>query len=465
MTDTTTTKPPATAATSTPRRATSRPTVSVRPAAVGALNVATIAGATVVTAGGGAVLAALAGGGALAAAAAAARKGRQAKAQRTATVKTSRSSTGSAGRAAGGGLGRVGRSAAGSPGSRSAGSRSGAGRGSAARGGGSGSKPSRGGLLPKLGRPGGGSTGRSAGAGRSGRTGSTSGSGHRRSGSAPGSSSRSPLTAGKVAAARRKIAARRQPGPRLSDAIRNATQPNPAGKKPTARDAFRTARRAVTGDNPKNRGPLRRATAGLIAGGIAAGKAAYDSRQRRRKRDAARRAKQDRITARRTGQPQVGTAVRRAVNPTDPTSKQRKPAPAPVRRRTQPAGTPAPVTEGLITMTNPLLAISEDFLAAAARNQPEGMLQVTAEAHLLPQVMENFVKAMKIRFDRAQEYPLHPSIKEMYGLVHRAQVAVQQAAEEIGPAIEKIHEAELHRLRNPRVGEDMFDISRNRGAL
>lgn len=118
-------------------------------------------------------------------------------------------------------------------------------------------------------------------------------------------------------------------------------------------------------------------------------------------------------------------------------------------------------------MTHPLLSISEDFLAAAARNQPEGMLQVTAEAHVMAQVMENLVKALKIRFDRAQEHPLHPDIKDMYGLVHKAQVAVQQAAEEIGPAIEKIHEDELRRLRNPtmRGDETMWDVTRNRGAI
>ncbi len=116
-------------------------------------------------------------------------------------------------------------------------------------------------------------------------------------------------------------------------------------------------------------------------------------------------------------------------------------------------------------MINPLLAISEDFMAAARRNQPEGMLQVTDEAHMLPVVMENIVTAMKIRFDRAQDHPLHESIKEMYGLVHKAQVAVQQAAEEIGPAIEKVHERQLWRLRNPGVGEEMWDVARNRGQV
>ncbi|MFG1659107.1 hypothetical protein ACGFIY_21500 [Micromonospora chersina] len=468
MTDTHT-APPTTAATSTPRRTTTRPTVSVRPAAVGALNAATIAGATAVAAGAGPVLAAGAGILALGATAVGARKKGQAKRERTITITRG---GGGGGSTRGGGLGRSG---AASPGSRSAGSRSGGTGGG--RSGGGGGKSRGAGLFGRSGGSGSGN-GRSAGGkstdSRSGRTrnGGGGNTGHRPAGSQPGSRSRSPLTADKVAAARRKLANRRQPGPRLSDAVRSALKPaaTPYGtpsRKPTAREAFAAARRAVTGANPKKRGTVRRAVAGLTAGGLAAGKVAWDARRRRKRREAARaRLNQRRIERlSNTSGKRVGTAVRRSATAVTRPAV-RKPAPAPVARRANANSNPTvDNTRGLITMTHPLLAISEDFLAAAARNQPEGMLQVTAEAHLLPQVMENLVRAMKIRFDRAQEYPLHPSIKDMYGLVHQAQVAVQQAAEEIGPSIEKIHEHELNRLRNQRVGEEMFDVSRNRGAI
>ncbi|MCG5464257.1 hypothetical protein MED01_002422 [Micromonospora sp. MED01] len=513
MSDTTTATPPATAATSTTRqRAAARPTVSLRPAAVGAVNIATIAGATVVAAGGGAVLAALAGGGALAATAAGARKKRQAAAQRTSTVRTVRSSSGPTGRGGGG----LSRSGAGSPGGRAPGSKpSPTPRGAGGRPTGGANSSGLGGLLRKRsGGPGGGA-GRGSGAGGGGGRSPAAGSGgHRRAGSKPGAASRAPLTADRVAAARRKLASRRQPGPRMSDAVRAATTPNGNGKPLTARQAFANARRGVTGDNPKRRGAVRRAAAGLLAGAIAWDKTQRAEWQRRKKAEAARKAKNDRIAAAKQGKPGVGTTVRRPADATDQTSNTRKPAPMPVRPELGPyLGTvvlprdvtcaicggqlPAnewayrtrsrgfigqccgrhvtaedlPVTsttnlnKGSITMTHPLLAISEDFLAAALRNQPEGKLQVVAEAHMLPLAMENFVKAMKIRFDRAQEYAFHDSIKEMYGLVHKAQVSVLRAAEEIGPSIENIHKHELDRLRNPRVGEEMWDVARNRGQV
>lgn len=111
-----------------------------------------------------------------------------------------------------------------------------------------------------------------------------------------------------------------------------------------------------------------------------------------------------------------------------------------------------------------LLELSEEFLAEAVRDQPEGMLEVVADAHMLPEVMDNLTRAMKIRYDRAQEHPLHHTIKDMYGAVHHVQAATTRAAEDIGPAIERIHKDELDRLRNPRQrgAEQMWDVRANR---
>lgn len=464
MTDTATTPAPA-----APRqRAAPRPQVSVRPVAVGALNAAVIGGATIVTAGGGLVLAAAGAGLAGVAAASASRKAgkaRAAKQERTIAFgrnatsgsvspsRAGRSSAASPGRSSGSRAGAGGRAAGASPGSKSGGSlvpKGRAGRGSGSTGGGRSLNP----------------FGKSSGSGRPGAA------GHRRAGSAPGSGgSRSPLTARKVAAARRKLQNRRQPGPRMSEAIRNATTPTPTGGKPTARQAFRDARRALTGNTPKRRGPLRRATAGLLAGGIAAGKAAYDARLRRKKRDAARQAKNDRINTRQQ-KPGVRDIIRQSggqtnqPNPTTNTTDTPVAKPAPI----DPApGTtkPAPATSGGPAMSRQLLALSEDFLAAAQRNAPEGMLQVAADAHMLPQIMNNFAHAMDVHYAQAQCQPLHPAIKDMYAAVRTAQWSVVGASEEIGPNIERIHEEELNRLRNPnlRGDESMWDVTKNRGAV
>jgi 3-phosphoglycerate kinase len=111
-----------------------------------------------------------------------------------------------------------------------------------------------------------------------------------------------------------------------------------------------------------------------------------------------------------------------------------------------------------------LLQLSEEMLAAAVRDQPDGMLEVLADARLIPQVLANVERAMQIRYDRAQRHPLHPAIRDIYGAVHRVQAATTRTAEQIAPAIERLHQAELDRLRHPRPGEGMWDVRANRGG-
>lgn len=463
MTDTTTTQPP-TAAPKPRQTRVTRPQVSVRPMAVGALNTATIAGATLVAAGAGPLLAVGAAGAAGVAAAAAGRRAGKGKASRQATQRTTTTRTTSGG----GGGSRAGRSSAGTPGG---GRSSGSGRPPSGARSGSAGKSS---LFPK-GRGAGGGSGaggrhRGSGAGTPG--------GHRKAGSKPGSNSRSPLTADRVAAARRKLAARRQPGPRMSDAVRAATGAGPTpGRKPTAREAFRTARNQVTGNNPKRRGTVRRAVAGLAAGALAAGKTAYDARRRRAKQEAARKAKQARIDARKQQQqakPGVRQAVRRpagaqgplkpgpvkgsVVVPSDgvccrckgqilkdewayPTPQgligpccgvymgpeqlatinmfdgntARKPAPQPVARRTEgsDSATTRPLTDrnGGTTMTSgpsamqKMLDLAEQMVEVATKfERPDGVMELLdREYKRLPDVQRTVAKAWKIMHERATD--------------------------------------------------------------
>jgi hypothetical protein len=111
-----------------------------------------------------------------------------------------------------------------------------------------------------------------------------------------------------------------------------------------------------------------------------------------------------------------------------------------------------------------LIAASEDFLAAAARDQPEGMLQVVADAHAFPAVLDNIASAMKIRYDKAQDLPIRQVIKDVYEAVHKASLALRDEAADIGPLIEKFHAKPLARLRNPQPNEDMWDVRANQGT-
>jgi hypothetical protein len=308
--------------------------------------------------------------------------------------------------------------------------------------------------LPKLGGP----DVRPSGDGSSRRTGSSP-----RTGGSDGGGGRLPRAARDVADSLRKIRARaadrRAAGPRLGQAIRAATQPAAGGRMPTGWQAAAAARRNVTGSAPlTRRGFIRRHAAGLAAGGIAGTIAWWRARRRRKAAQKAREAKRKRVGQRR--KTPVATTVR---GQTPEQAKRPLPAPRPVRRRiTMIGGQPA--SGG--SMSRAMLELSEEFYAAALRDRPEGMLQVVATAHRLGQITENFAKAMKVIFDRSMEYPLHPTIKEMYEALATAQAAVVKAAEQIGPAIERIHKKRLEELRNPTVGGDqsMWDVTKNRTA-
>lgn len=124
----------------------------------------------------------------------------------------------------------------------------------------------------------------------------------------------------------------------------------------------------------------------------------------------------------------------------------------------------AAATNGAGSAAASLRQAGEDFLAAAGRDQPEGMLSVIADAHAFPDVIGDLAKAMEIRYNKATEMPFSPAIKEVYAQVAAAQRVVQQAAAEIGPLIEAIHREEIDKLRNPRVNEHMWDQQANRSA-
>lgn len=124
-----------------------------------------------------------------------------------------------------------------------------------------------------------------------------------------------------------------------------------------------------------------------------------------------------------------------------------------------------PVPDGATgSAASALLTASEDFLAAANRDQPDGMLAVVADAHAFPDVLDNLAKAMEMRYAKAQDMPFHPVIKDLYAAVAQASRAVRDTAADIGPLIERLHHDRLDRLRNPLVNEQMWDAAPNQAA-
>lgn len=113
-----------------------------------------------------------------------------------------------------------------------------------------------------------------------------------------------------------------------------------------------------------------------------------------------------------------------------------------------------------------LLELAQEMVEVARRHEPDGMLEVTADYHVLPEILANVALALKIKHEKAQEkYPVHATVVDTLAGVHRAQLATVHTARDVGPAVERLHKDELHRLRNPRRGERMWDVRANQDRM
>lgn len=140
--------------------------------------------------------------------------------------------------------------------------------------------------------------------------------------------------------------------------------------------------------------------------------------------------------------------------------------PAPPQDLTAPTNNPVKsVNAGGAAMSRELYELSEQMVAAAARHQSDGMLEVGRDFNALPYIMANVAKATQMIVAKsAEEYPVHPAVIQALEMIHRTALATVQAAEQVNPAFERLHADELNRLRNPRRGEDKWDVRANRGA-
>jgi hypothetical protein len=131
------------------------------------------------------------------------------------------------------------------------------------------------------------------------------------------------------------------------------------------------------------------------------------------------------------------------------------------------AGGSQPLISGTSTEVAGMLGttleeLSAQMIAAAARYEPEGMLEYGEDLRRMPAVFENVATAFRTLADKgAAELPIHAGVSEALGAIHTHQVACGQAAGEVHAAFETLHEPELTRLRAPRPGEALWDVRSN----
>lgn len=168
--------------------------------------------------------------------------------------------------------------------------------------------------------------------------------------------------------------------------------------------------------------------------------------------------------------PEVRQPSGEEATPNNPTAEPAVvPAPVPAPVLVIGGHGPAP-TQGDDPMSSRrLLALAQEMVEVARRHEPEGMLEVVADYHLMPEILANVALALKTAHEKAQErYPVHTTVCDTIASVHRAQLATTSTARDVGPAIERLHKVDLDRLRAPRKGavaEAMWDVRANRERM
>ncbi|MEV5819328.1 hypothetical protein AB0L22_09145 [Micromonospora haikouensis] len=93
---------------------------------------------------------------------------------------------------------------------------------------------------------------------------------------------------------------------------------------------------------------------------------------------------------------------------------------------------------------------------------PRGMETVVQEYHDLPQALDYMRATVGTLMDKSmRHFPVDQAIAEQIGKVVECLATASQMSRRIPEAVETIHKAELDRLRNPRAGEAMWDLSAN----
>lgn len=94
--------------------------------------------------------------------------------------------------------------------------------------------------------------------------------------------------------------------------------------------------------------------------------------------------------------------------------------------------------------------------------QPRGMLAVVDEYHDLPQALEYMRATIGVLMDRSMKrFPVDPEIAQQIGKIVEVMATASAMSRKIPEAVEEIHKKQLRDLRNPGVGQEMWDQSAN----
>ncbi|MFB7738204.1 hypothetical protein ACFC08_28225, partial [Streptomyces sp. NPDC056112] len=101
------------------------------------------------------------------------------------------------------------------------------------------------------------------------------------------------------------------------------------------------------------------------------------------------------------------------------------------------------------------LETSEETVSAARAYEPGGMLHVRQVIKAMPVALENWAQAFAVLAEKSDaEFPLGDEIGEGMDDIHQQMRQLISHAEELAQTFDRIHEADIERLINPRKSRE-----------
>jgi hypothetical protein len=124
----------------------------------------------------------------------------------------------------------------------------------------------------------------------------------------------------------------------------------------------------------------------------------------------------------------------------------------------------ATATGGGTTMGVPaFVQSSAEMMGAATVYAPEGMMQVGNDLSQIPEALKNVAEALRIMTQRSNdEDPISPAIITKMGEIYKGLAALAASAEDLGPMFKTLHNVDIQRIEQPRRNEHKWDVSANR---
>ena len=111
-----------------------------------------------------------------------------------------------------------------------------------------------------------------------------------------------------------------------------------------------------------------------------------------------------------------------------------------------------------------IIEASREMVGASMMYNPEGMMEIGNDISSLGEVIRNVASAIQHMTRQVQEgeTPMHNAIVDQVKSMHAELVKVAHMADDLKPAFENLHQVDINRIRNPRPGEEFWDLSKNR---